>query len=91
MSFSENPLWYYVYQLAYPDKEIKDQYGNNIVETAAWQLSRHPIDTRRYGASNTNRDDIAEFDLADLGIGILLCIVGCIQPIANAVRKAKKA
>lgn len=29
--------------------------------------------------------------LADLGIGILLCIVGCIQPIANALRKAKKA
>ena len=69
MSFSENPLWYYVYQLAYPDKEIKDQYGNNIVETAAWQLSRHPIDTRKYLASNDNRDDIDEFNLAEAGIG----------------------
>ena len=69
MSFSENPLWYYVYQLAYPDKEIKDQYGNNIVETAAWQLSRHPIDTRIYLSSNENRDDIDEFNLADAGIG----------------------
>lgn len=29
--------------------------------------------------------------LADLGIGVLLCIVGCIQPIANAIRKAKRA
>lgn len=69
MSFSENPLWYYVYQLAYPEKEIKDQYGNNIVETAAWQLSRHPIDTRIYLASNENRDDIDEFNLAEAGIG----------------------
>ena len=69
MSFSENPLWYYVYQLAFPDKEIKDQYGNNILETAAWQLSRHPIDTRKYLASNENRDDIDEFNLAEAGIG----------------------
>ena len=69
MSFSENPLWYYVYQLAFPDKEIKDQYGNNILETAAWQLSRHPIDTRKYLASNDNRDDIDEFNLAEAGIG----------------------
>ena len=69
MSHSENPLWYYVYQLAFPDKEIKDQYGNNILETAAWQLSRHPIDTRKYLASNENRDDIDEFNLAEAGIG----------------------
>lgn len=68
MQYSENPLWYYVYQLAYPEKAVTDYYGNNVVDTAAWALSRHPIDTRRYGASNTNRDDIAEFDLADLGI-----------------------
>ncbi len=68
MSFSENALWYYIYQLAYPDKEITDQYGNNIVETASWVLSRHPIDTRKYLASNSKRDDIAEFDLDDVGI-----------------------
>lgn len=68
MSFSENPLWYYIYQLAYPDEEKTDYYGNSLVETAAWALSRHPIDTRRYGASNSKRDDVAELDLDDVGI-----------------------
>ena len=68
MSFSENPLWYYIYQLAHPDEEMTDYYGNSLVETAAWALSRHPIDTRRYGASNSKRDDIAEIDLDDFGI-----------------------
>ena len=68
MSFSENPLWYYIYQLAHPDEEMTDYYGNSLVETAAWALSRHPIDTRRYGASNSKRDDVWELDLDDLGI-----------------------
>ena len=68
MSFSENPLWYYIYQLAYPEEEKTDYYGNSLIETAAWALSRHPIDTRRYGASNSNRDDVWELDLDDLGI-----------------------
>ena len=66
---SENPLWYYIYQLAYPNEEKKDNYGNSLVDVAAWQLSRHPIDLRRLGATNANRDDIAEFDLEDIGIG----------------------
>lgn len=69
MSYSENPLWYYVYQLAYPNEEKTDAYGNSLVEVAAWQLSRHPIDLRRYGASNDNRDDVAEFSLDAVGIG----------------------
>lgn len=68
IKYSENPLWYYIYQLAYPDKEIKDYYGNNILDTASWALSRHPIDTRRYCASSENRDDIDEFTLDDVGI-----------------------
>ena len=68
MSFSENPLWYYIYQLAHPTETQTDYYGNDLVETAAWALSRHPIDTRRYGASNSKRDDIWELDLDDLGI-----------------------
>ena len=68
MSFSENPLWYYIYQLAYPNETKTDYYGNSLVETAAWALSRHPIDTRRYGASNSKRDDIKEIDLDDFGI-----------------------
>lgn len=70
ISFSENPLWYYIYQLAYPDKTITDYYGNNILETAAWALSRHPIDTRKYLATNENRDDVKELDLEEqCGIG----------------------
>ena len=69
MSFSENALWYYIYQLAYPDEVKTDYYGNSLVETAAWVLDRHPIDTRRYCATNPNRDDVYELDLDDFGIG----------------------
>ena len=68
ISHSENPLWYYIYQLAYPDKEVKDVYGNSLVETAAWSLSRHPVSTVRYLASNENRDDIATIDFSKAGI-----------------------
>lgn len=69
MSYSENPLWYYIYQLAYPNEEKTDRYGNSLTEIASWSLSRHPIDLIRYLATNDNRDDICELDLDDLGIG----------------------
>ena len=69
IQYSENPLWYYIYQLAYPNEKKTDAYGNDLIETAAWQLSRHPIDTRQYLASNNNRDDVAVINLADLGLG----------------------
>ncbi len=70
ISFSENPLWYYIYQLAYPDEAKTDYYGNSLVETAAWSLSRHPVDTTKYLATNANRDDVRELDLEeDCGIG----------------------
>ncbi len=69
ISYSENALWYYIYQLAYPNEAKTDRYGNNLVDTASWVLSRHPIDTRRYLATNGNRDDICELDLDDVGIG----------------------
>lgn len=68
--YSENPLWYYIYQLAYPGKTVKDAYGNNILKTAAWSLSRHPIDTVQFLASNKKRDDIASLDLTPLGLNI---------------------
>ncbi len=69
MSLSENPLWYYIYQLAYPTEEKTDYYGNSLVETAAWSLSRHPMDMRKYSATNKNRDDVKELDLEeDCGI-----------------------
>ncbi len=69
ISFSENPLWYYIYQLAYPDEVKTDYYGNNLIDTAAWSLSRHPVDTRKYLATNSNRDDVRELDLEeDCGI-----------------------
>ncbi len=70
MSLSENPLLYYMYQLAYPNEEKTDYYGNSLIETASWSLSRHPIDTVKYLATNNNRDDIRELDLEDdCGIG----------------------
>ena len=69
MSYSENPLWYYIYQLAYPNEEKTDRYGNSLIETASWSLSRHPVDLRRFLATNKNRDDIAELDLDDVGVG----------------------
>ncbi len=69
IQYSENPLWYYIYQLAYPNERKTDAFGNDLLETAAWQLSRHPIDTRQYSASNKKRDDVAVIDLADMGLG----------------------
>lgn len=69
ISHSENPCWYYIYQLAYPNEEKTDVYGNSLIETASWSLSRHPIDLVRYLASNSNRDDIAEINLGEAGIG----------------------
>ncbi len=69
MSYSENPLWYYVYQLAYPNETKTDAYGNSLIETASWSLSRHPMDLRRFLATNGNRDDVYELDLDDVGIG----------------------
>ena len=68
VKYSENPLWYFIYQLAYPDKEINDAYNNDIVDTAIWSLSRHPADTVLYHASNKNRDDIAELNISKVGI-----------------------
>ena len=65
ISFSENPLWYYIYQLAYPGETKTDYYGNNILDTAAWSLSRHPIDTRKYLSTNDNRDDVREIDVEE--------------------------
>lgn len=68
ISHSENPLWYYIYQLAYPEKAQKDVYGNNLLEIASWSLSRHPLDLRKYLASNPNRDDVALIDFAVAGV-----------------------
>ncbi len=69
IQYSENALWYYIYQLAYPNEAKTDFYGNELVDTAQWVLSRHPIDLRRYLASNSKRDDVQELDLDDVGIG----------------------
>ncbi len=48
---SENPLWYLIYQLSEPDNQnITDYFGNNIISTSAWALSRYPIDMTCYNA-----------------------------------------
>ena len=67
IQYSENPLWYYIYQLAYPKLDRTDAYGNRIVNTAAWALSRTPIDLINWSASNPNRDDVAVFSVPELG------------------------
>ncbi len=67
-SYLENPLWCYIYQLAYPNKKVKDVYGNNILETASWSLGRSPTDCRSYKSSNENRDDITQIDFSALGV-----------------------
>lgn len=68
MQYSENPLWYYIYQLAYPNATVKDAYGKNLIDTAAWSLSRHPIDLRKYSASNNKRDDIANLTISGYNV-----------------------
>jgi AraC-like DNA-binding protein len=50
MSRSENPLWYLMYQLAYPNEMKTDYFGNNLLKASSWALSRYPIDTRQYQA-----------------------------------------
>ncbi len=67
VQYSENPLWYYIYQLAYPQAEKKDAYGNNILDTAAWALSRTPVDMIHWKATNENRDDIGILQIPELG------------------------
>ena len=66
-SRSVNPLWNYIYQLAYPKEAKQDAFGNNLVESASWALSRHPVDTRTYQAYvDGSRADV----LDDNGISI---------------------
>lgn len=60
MQYSENPLWYYIYQLAYPEAAQQDAYENDLVDTAAWALSRHPIDTIKWSASHADRPDVKQ-------------------------------
>jgi hypothetical protein len=48
ISRSENPIWYLIYQLAYPNEVIKDHFGSNILDASMWQLERHPISTIKY-------------------------------------------
>jgi hypothetical protein len=50
ISRSENPLWYFIYQLSNPKEVNKDYYGNNILEVASWHLSRINIETRTTAA-----------------------------------------
>ena len=70
IEYSENPLWYIIYQLAYPDKDITDAYGNDICETAVWSLGRHPAETVMYCATNANRDDIAQVSFKKIAPGL---------------------
>lgn len=70
MQYSENPLWYFMYQLFHPEEVQTDAYGNRMVDTAAWSLGRHPMDLRRWCATSSRRDDVESISLAgQLGWG----------------------
>ncbi|HBN86473.1 MAG TPA: hypothetical protein DDZ89_21870, partial [Clostridiales bacterium] len=56
IKYSDNPLWMYIYQLAYPKDE-----GKVDLERAAWSLKRHPVDTRCWKADNSFRNDIIDY------------------------------
>ncbi|MGY3885142.1 Ig-like domain-containing protein [Aeromonas aquatica] len=58
MGYQENPFFDYVRQLGQPQTELTNASGNNLKKTAAWQLHRHPIDTRRWGAYDFARPDV---------------------------------
>ncbi len=60
MKYSENPLWYYIYQLAYPETTVKDAYGNNLIDTASWALKRHPVDTITWNAYTAGRPGVTQ-------------------------------
>ena len=38
ISRSENPIWYFIYQLAYPNSKQSDHFGNDLLDVAMWQL-----------------------------------------------------
>ncbi|WP_066497072.1 hypothetical protein [Abyssisolibacter fermentans] len=57
IQYGNNPLWFYIYQLAYPNT-----LGKANLETAAWALKRHPIDTRRWLVDNSGRNDIIDYN-----------------------------
>ena len=67
MQYSENPLWYLMYQHIHPHEEKLDAYGNRLVDTAAWALGRHPMDLRRWCATHPLRDDMESVCIADFG------------------------
>ena len=51
ISQSENPLWYYIWQLSNPkDSQSKDAFGQSLLDVAAWQLARAAIDCTKYQA-----------------------------------------
>lgn len=58
MGFQENPFFDYVRLLGQPKTELTNAYGRNLKQTTAWQLHRHPIDTRRWGAYDFARPDV---------------------------------
>ena len=73
ISYEDNPLWNYIYQLSRPNEKVVNAYGEEINAQSAWTLSRHVIDTTRYLASNSKRDDYGEFNALNYGIfGIIL-------------------
>ncbi|MGR5143272.1 hypothetical protein ACQKPX_16520 [Photobacterium sp. DNB23_23_1] len=57
--YEENAFHYFVRQLGQPETELQDGYGNELVMSNAWGLSRHPVDLTQWGAYNDSRPDVA--------------------------------
>ncbi|MCM3698606.1 LamG-like jellyroll fold domain-containing protein [Paenibacillus macerans] len=55
MQYEDEPLWDYIYQLAYPDRQVINP------DQAAWVLKRTPIDRTDYYVNLTGRTDISWF------------------------------
>jgi len=55
MQYEDEPLWDYIYQLAYPNEQKID------LNKAAWVLKRTPIDRTDYLVNMTGRTDISWF------------------------------
>ncbi|MGR5143270.1 Ig-like domain-containing protein [Photobacterium sp. DNB23_23_1] len=58
MTYQENPFFDYVRQLGQPKKQLTNAYGRKLQDAAIWNLQRHPIDTRRWGAYDFARPDV---------------------------------
>lgn len=57
--YEENAFHVYVRQLGQVNATLTDGYGNDLITSNAWVLSRHPLDMTQWGAYDDSRPDVA--------------------------------